>query len=158
MYEILNLMMFALQLLIVVMVLSFYKVSKVYREKFNRNFILNATAWKMLFSFFILVIAFSPYGSFSPFSADIIPLLTFGIFPYTFHAPTNNFYIFSVLFYFGFLTYIYACYQNITKSTLGWGMLQNVYQSIMVILFSVIIVVSAFIFSRVTNKKLPGEN
>tara|TARA_B100001250_G_C19293483_1_gene568580 strand:- start:55 stop:522 length:468 start_codon:yes stop_codon:yes gene_type:complete len=153
--EILKLMMFALRLLIVVMVLSFYKVSKVYREKFNRNFILNATAWKMLFSFFILVIAFSPYGW---FSADIIPLLTFGIFPYTFHASTNNFYIFSVLFYFGFLTYIYACYQNITKSTLGWGMLQNVYQSIMVILFSVIIVVSAFIFSRVTNKKLPGEN
>ena len=135
-------------LVLVVLALSVNKLSKIYRENFNRNFILNKTAWVILLSllimFFALIVSVSN---------DIEPLLTFGAHPDPFHYLNNP----SGAFYFGLLIYIYACYKNISKSNLGWGLVQNVIQSIMVALFSVIIVGLTLIVKDTYKKLLDQE-
>ena len=137
-------------ILLVAIAVSINKLSKVYTENFNRNFILNTTAWVMLFAFLIMLLAYASATSLD--FGDITPLLTFGAHPDPFHHSNNP----SGFFYFGFLIYIYACYQNISNSNFGWGMVQNFIQTIMVIIFSVIII-GATLLVKDTYKKLSDE-
>ena len=138
-------------IVLVVLAFSLKKLSKAYRENFNRNFILNKTAWVMLFSLLIMALAL---GTSTGFDFDeILLLLSFGAHPDPFHEMNNA----SGFFYFGLLVYIYACYKNISKSDLGWGLAQNVIQSIMLILFSVIIVGFTLLVKDTYKKILDQE-
>mgnify|MGYP001179785531 CR=1 FL=1 len=142
-------------LVLVVLALSVNKLSKAYREHFNRNFILNETAWVILFSSLIMFLALASgtgLGNGLSFN-EITTFLTFGAHPDPFHHSNNP----SGVFYFGLLIYIYACYKNISKSDLGWGLAQNVIQTIMVILFSVIIVGLTLIVKDTYKKLLDQE-
>jgi len=138
-------------LVLVLLALSVNKLSKIYRKNFNRNFILNKTAWVILLSLLIMLLALASSTGLS--FNEITPLLTFGAHPDPFHHMNNP----SGVFYFGLLIYIYACYKNISKSNLGWGLAQNVIQSIMVTLFSVIIVGLTLIVKDTYKKLLDQE-
>ena len=68
----------------------------------------------------------------------------------------------SGFFYFGVLIFISAWYINISKSNLVWGMVQNVLQTIIVTVFSVIIIAGTFaakkhLWDNVKEKAKPIE-
>lgn len=139
-------------ILVVISVLgSIYVVAGKYKEKFGRNFIFNKCSWGILIGEIIALISF---GS----AAEIVPdehakefflsMFTLGILHSDIFTGEYSLDLYSGFFAFGLICFFSAWYINIKKSSFVWGMVQNVLQTIIVTVFSVLIVVVALFIAE----------
>jgi hypothetical protein len=120
-------------------------IASTYTEKFERNFIFTGTAAALVVGEAIVLTSIF-FADDVMGNAELLDVLT----AVATFAPNLD--VYSGFFYFGALIILFAWYANISASSLVWGMIQNVLQTIIVTVFSVIIVVGAIFLSDSLNK------
>mgnify|MGYP001204092203 FL=1 len=99
-----------------------------YRKKFSRGFIFASSVYPMFFGMFFVL-----------FGTMIGPEIS------------SDFALGITLT--GICLYIFALYKNFSHAGLEWGLVQNVFQTLIVGAFSVIILIGALLFFDSKNKE-----
>ena len=154
-------------------------ISSGYKERFERNFIFNGSAWGiiigelLMFVTFAIMLADAPSGkiqfdknceesvsSFVDCSLDFVsePLVAIVTFsPGEFNSNIAEYEDpISGVFVFGLICFVLAWYTNIGSSTLAWGMLQNILQTIIVTAFSILFIAALVLAKALWDKADPG--
>lgn len=116
-----------------------------FNEKFGRKFIFAKTFWGILIGGIIIFLLFFETGVSSRLSTcwSSGELFTFGS-----SCDANLGFLL-----FGLIIIFWAWGINISKSNFVWGMWQNIVQTIIVLMFSVIIVIGAMFVKDILKKK-----
>ena len=132
-----------------------YAIASTFTKKFDRKFIFARTVWGILFGEILCLVGYAVATDLSglcdDLSVELISLITF--------TPAQCiidggglFDVGSGVFVFGLLVVLGAWYTNIYKSNIVWGMAQNILQTILVTVYSVVIVVGTFLVKEALQK------
>ncbi len=155
-------------------------ISSGYKERFGRNFIFNGSAWGVIIGEVLMLGSFGYVAAEAPpekdptfglsceetvwsfidcaysFSSEIIvAIITFSPEDY---SPAVAEYAdpISGIFIFGLICVVIAWYTNISSSSLGWGMAQNILQTIIVTSFSILFVAALVLAAVLFDKADPS--
>lgn len=125
---------------VIITIAIVYFIAEGFREKFERKFIFTGTSAGILIGEILIIWGLNIY----PMSVPVADVLTFS-------APGEADFAFA-MFAIGCFSFLLAWFINIRKSSLGWGMIQNILQTIIVTVFSVIIVAGAVLVKGFLEK------
>lgn len=140
---------------VIALVVTTFVLAEKYREEFGRNFIFNHCAWVILTG---IIIAFFSYYSASGYVPDeqstelLLAISTLGMLHGDVLPGEVSLDRYSGFFVFGLICIFCAWYINIKKSTFGWGMAQNVLQTIIVAALSVILAAIALLVASMKSR------
>ena len=113
------------------------RLSAIYKEKFNRNFVLVLPALGNGLGGLLIPISTNFFGS-----TQFIEVITF-----------NPYYDFETgLFYFGFILIIFSSAINIAKSNYLWGIVQSVFQTILAAFFWIFVLALFYRLIKIGKK------
>ena len=154
-------------------------ISSGYKERFERNFIFNGSAWGIIIGEILMFVTFAMLvgnapservqfdnnceenvSSFIDCSPDFAsePLRAIVTFSAGEFNPNIAEYEdpISGVFVFGLICFAFAWYTNVRSSSLAWGMLQNILQTIIVTAFSILFIAVLVLAKALWDKADPG--
>ena len=126
-------------LAILILVGIFFLISA-FKTKFNRNFFLTDTVFWLLIGQTMMIGSVFGLNNTTDTFTELL----------TFSASWGGI---SWIFYWGLVSLLIGWIINISRSSLGWGMFQNIVQGVVVLVFSVILAIGALLVLNKFQKK-----